>query len=159
MAVTRDERNRRVRESYAWYREHGICPRCKTRDAAIGWKRCAECQYKMYVYASAPERYEKYRQTELNRYARRRAEGICVTCGKQPAAPGHASCEPCLAKKRYQQRRAYRLKIRPTELCMRCDQPAVKGYKLCPAHLKQMRAIAPLGGQAEAKRRKAEAEC
>lgn len=33
------------------------------------------------------------------RRAKHRAEGFCIRCGKAPAAPGGASCEPCLEKR------------------------------------------------------------
>ena len=39
--------------------------------------------------------------------AARHAEGLCIRCGKEPAAPDRASCEPCLEKRRADDRARY----------------------------------------------------
>ena len=44
------------------------------------------------------------RARDLERYhrrtAERRAQGLCLKCGKRPPALGRSQCEPCAAKKR-----------------------------------------------------------
>ena len=47
---------------------------------------------------------EARRTRDLERYhrrtAERRAQGLCLKCGKRPPAPHRSQCEPCAAKKR-----------------------------------------------------------
>ena len=47
---------------------------------------------------------EARRQRDLERYyrqtAERRAQGLCIKCGKRPPTPHRTWCEPCTAKKR-----------------------------------------------------------
>ena len=51
---------------------------------------------------------EARRKRDIERYYRRtearRAQGLCLKCGKRPPAPhhawGHDRCEPCLEKDR-----------------------------------------------------------
>ena len=54
---------------------------------------------------------ERAREYERDRSRReadiRREAGLCTRCGKQPAAEGRASCEPCLEKRRKADREKY----------------------------------------------------
>ena len=52
--------------------------------------------------ASAYEKQRSRREVEA-----RRAEGLCAKCGKAPAVEGRASCEPCLEKRRADDRARY----------------------------------------------------
>ncbi len=52
--------------------------------------------------ARAQERDRSRREAEMRRDA-----GLCIRCGKQPAADGRASCEPCLEKRRAADRAKY----------------------------------------------------
>lgn len=42
------------------------------------------------------------------RYSRLKAEGLCIKCGREPAAPGHTMCEACMAWKREDNRARYK---------------------------------------------------
>ncbi len=101
------------------------------------------------------------REHDRRQAVARRAAGICVPCGKAPAAPGRTACEPCLKKRRAAdraryaagkaaglkyggadaeaKRRAGRAKSRRRQkerieagLCIRCGrQPPVEGGTTC----------------------------
>ena len=55
-----------------------------------------------------PEKTRRYERERTRRQTEaRRAEGLCTGCGKTPAAPGRASCEPCLEQRRADDRARY----------------------------------------------------
>ena len=72
---------------------------------------------------------EARRARDLARYhrrtAERRAQGLCLKCGKQPPTPGRSQCETCAAKKRpadlerYHRRTAERV---AHGLCPKCGK-------------------------------------
>ena len=154
----------------------GMCPKCGKRAPAPERSQCAPCLEKDNAAGRArdarlraagiprrdPERTHEYERKRRRREAEtRRAEGLCTGCGKQPAAPGRASCEPCLKQRRAEDRARYaagkaagklyggtnpetkrraaraaskrRQKAwREAGLCVRCGQPpAVEGGRLC----------------------------
>ena len=82
---------------------------------------------------------EVRRACDLERYRRRtaerRAQGLCLKCGKQPPAPGRSQCEPCAAKKRpadrarHHRRTAERI---AQGLCPKCGkQPPAAELGVC----------------------------
>ena len=79
------------------------------------------------------------RARDLERYhrrtAERRAQGLCLKCGKQPPAPGRSQCEPCAGKKRPADRARHhrRAAERTTQgLCPKCrKQPPAPGRSQC----------------------------
>ena len=79
------------------------------------------------------------RARDLERYhrrtAERRAEGLCLKCGKQPPTPGRTRCEPCAAKKRAPDRaRHHRRTAQRTAqgLCPKCGkQPPAPELSVC----------------------------
>ena len=100
----------------------GLCPRCGDRAPAPERSVCDPCAEKRNkasrardarlraegkprrdpVKAHVSERKRSRRET-----AARIAEGMCTRCGTAPAAPGRASCEPCLATRREADRASY----------------------------------------------------
>ncbi|MDE0175587.1 MAG: hypothetical protein OYH76_10210 [Defluviicoccus sp.] len=55
-----------------------------------------------------PARARRYeRERSRRERAARQAEGVCIRCGKAPAADGRKSCEPCLEKRRASDRAKY----------------------------------------------------
>ena len=79
------------------------------------------------------------RARDLERYhrrvAERRAQGLCLKCGKRPPAPHRSQCEPCIAKRRpadlarYHQRTAERV---ARGLCPKCGKrPPEPGRSQC----------------------------
>ena len=79
------------------------------------------------------------RARDLERYhrrtAERRAQGLCLKCGKQPPAPGRSQCEPCAGKKRLADRARHhrRAAERTTQgLCPKCGkQPPAPELSVC----------------------------
>lgn len=60
---------------------------------------------------------------ERARYLRRRAEGICVSCGKRKTQDGRARCEQCLALRR---ERAQHKREKRQEKTRRMEEAAVE---------------------------------
>lgn len=75
------------RETYRWYKSHGICVACHRNPAENGQIRCAACREKNNACNA------RYRESRC-------AAGICYRCGKRPAIhPGKFSlCRECADK-------------------------------------------------------------
>ena len=121
-AVGRARDRERFRKRTAERLAQGLCPRCGDGPPAPERSVCGPCAEKRNsssrardarlraegrprrdpVKAAACERKRSRRET-----AARIAEGICIRCGKAPAAPGRVSCEPCLATRREADRASY----------------------------------------------------
>lgn len=92
-----------------YFKELGICPRCRKRPTAPGRVHCFECldAFKGYYYNHRDEKiaYEKkhsYRRKEL--YKKKKESGICVRCSK-PATHGLYCYECSIKVKRKEIRR------------------------------------------------------
>ena len=106
-------------ETYAWYKSHGICPNCQREDAYGGKVLCLECQGKMTesavkYYQNLPEpklKAKKQRESDYHKRTReaRKAQGICVACGKYPARQNRTLCKMCAHKQNLYQAE-YRMK-------------------------------------------------
>lgn len=112
--MTRAERER---ESYWFFKKHGLCARCGKVSVFENETFCPECRVKRLEGA---ERYQKkhYRKHRENvsrcnkkRVEKLKEQGMCVTCGKRKAVPGKTLCEICLMKKRddYRKRNGYQI--------------------------------------------------
>ena len=134
----------RIRATYHWYKAHGICIACGHEDAEPGKTRCAECAMKAAAWARAAyylqseEQKAANRQQRKERYARRKALGLCTDCGKT-VSTGKRLCLDCsLRRHRYDKRffDAYRrVKTDFSDgLCCKCNEPVVPGKKLCARH-------------------------
>lgn len=163
----------------------GLCPKCGRRPPAPGRSQCAPCQEMDNAAGRArdarlraagiPRRdTQKANAGKRERTRRvagaRRAEGLCAACGKAPAVPDRASCEPCLDKRRARNRAKYaagkaagkpyggadpdtrrraararsrrrRKAWRAAGLCVRCGaHPAAEGGTTCTACRERRRA-------------------
>ena len=85
---------KRSRESYAWYKSKGICPRCKTAWCDAGKVYCPDCAKKNY---DALKRLGSNSQRCKDRRERLKAQGLCVNCGN-PAVKGRVLCSICARK-------------------------------------------------------------
>ena len=100
----------------------GLCPKCGKRPPAPERSQCEPCLEKDAAAGRAwdarlraaglprrdPAREREYGRERTRRQTEaRRAEGLCTACGKAPAVPGRASCEPCLEKRRASDRAKY----------------------------------------------------
>lgn len=107
--------------NYWAYRSRNVCPRCGVRSAAPGRARCEIC------LAKNAEASAQYRKThtdagkadrERARKARRKADGVCVRCGKGKPWDGTQMCMECAVKERKYQReypRVYQRKETPEQ--------------------------------------------
>lgn len=88
-------------DDYYFYKNHGICVKCRVRNAVKGKTKCPECQKKESAMALAYYRehreQQRERQKQYNkiRYQRLKDAGICTLCGKNPAEPGRVRCTEC----------------------------------------------------------------
>ena len=100
----------------------GLCPLCGDRPPAPGRRACDPCAARRNKASRArdarlraegkprrdPVKSRAYeRERTRHEHERRRALGLCIRCGKAPAAPDRASCEPCLEKRRASDRTIY----------------------------------------------------
>ena len=103
-------------------REAGLCLRCGKSEPVPERTLCASCNEKQNRAGRArdarlraegkprrdPAQAKLYeRERSRRERAARTAEGLCGRCGKEPAAPGRSSCEPCLEKRRETDRASY----------------------------------------------------
>ena len=132
-----------------FYRSHGICVCCHKQPASPGHVLCEDCLEKNREYvrkkksAETQEEREKRlvheRKVRKALIARKKAEGRCIGCGKK-ALKGQQFCLECLIKKRRWARKqaAKSRKHVKTDfspgLCVRCNKPALPGFKLCKRH-------------------------
>ena len=75
-------------------------------------------------------------------YERRKADGLCVLCGRNPAEPGKSQCAGCNALKRqYWQKRKERCNAQ--RLCVKCRinpaRPTMQKCAACALREKQIR--------------------
>ena len=98
------------RESYHWYKAHGICNYCKQAYAEPGRVYCARCYRQMRVRQEINDPGRKKRSAyNIERRARLKAAGLCVDCGRVDAMPGFVRCPKC-RKKNAEQSMKYNLK-------------------------------------------------
>ena len=103
------------KESYRWYREHGICPRCKKRFNKPGRVHCEVCLADMV--RSKDERDpggENRKVYDQDRRARLKAKGLCPVCGKRKPAEGRVECAICRQSK-WDSQKKYRIHQRTLE--------------------------------------------
>jgi predicted amidophosphoribosyltransferase len=96
------------KESYRWYREHGICPRCKKRFNKPGRVHCEVCLAKMVRSKNKRDPGGENRKVyDQDRRARLKAKGLCPVCGKRKPAEGRIECAICRQNKWDSQRKFY----------------------------------------------------
>ena len=119
----RKQRDReRFRRRTEERRAAGLCPRCGARPPASERTVCDGCAAKRNRASRAqdarlrkaglprrdPAKAKTYERKRAGRQAaERRAAGICVPCGKAPAAPERTACGECLEKRRAADRARY----------------------------------------------------
>ena len=120
--VRRQRDRERVARRTAARIEAGLCVGCGRTEPLPERRLCAPCNEKRNAASRARDarlkaegrpRRDMARAREYERERSRReraartAEGLCGRCGKEPAAPGRSSCEPCLEKRRETDRANY----------------------------------------------------
>ena len=99
-----------MNEYYHWYKEAGVCPRCRKNPCADGRSACLDClakdaEYQQKRRAAMPDDQRKVKNKKINqlrakRYKDRKSQGLCVACGKRKPAANRARCGVCLARAR-----------------------------------------------------------
>ncbi len=90
------ERERQAnRELYLWYKERGICTKCKKRYAAPGHVTCEACLKKHREYEKRYSERKAIKQKEVRE--QRKAQGLCVYCGRK-AVKDRVLCVECARK-------------------------------------------------------------
>jgi hypothetical protein len=141
-----------VPNDYNWYKSLGICPMCRKKRPAGGHVICLECMSD----ASEKNRRRRERLTPEQRHAeslraveykrqrkeRRKAEGLCVECGKHPPKEGRIRCGICLHKHSERMKLYHRSKgCKPRELllahdvCYICGGEPLPGKRVCAEHM------------------------
>lgn len=89
---------------YYWYKEHGICPMCRTNEAEDGKTLCYECLAKQRVRNAKVDKeyYNEYQRKyqrvhKKKQYYERKAQGLCTRCGKA-VVTDRTVCKECREK-------------------------------------------------------------
>lgn len=135
--------NRQAYENKRYRIQIGICPSCRRNNIFPGEVSCPEC--KAYQ-AEKKIQYRMENRNNVNQKSyvskkilsdKRKADGICIRCGKRSAAIGRFSCDICLAKRR--RKYVYAIpKEREEGKCYMCGMPAIKDKKVCEKHYEHM---------------------
>lgn len=136
----REEVLRQNREDYIWRKEHGICTRCKKERAFPGHIMCPDCMYKANEYAiqwhkdHQKEHCEQVSKCNKNRYYKRKAAGLCVSCGKRAPVTDRVMCVECMQRYKRKKTGGNRQYWVEHGLCFCCGKPVVPGKKMCKEH-------------------------
>ena len=140
-----EKNNKESKEDRKWYRENGICPRCR-KNIILGTENvCAECSaYEYEVNMNSRERLGKEHYNEVHKEWSKRTHhemierGICTRCRKRKADYGYKTCGICRDKGRKYKRVKYGKPDRSERykhgLCYFCDNTIKDGYKVCEKH-------------------------
>ena len=155
--LSEEEKKARKREyvlgMYYWYKEHGICVRCKQEQAMPGYVRCPDCIYKdgEKAHQNPKKHDDRYKEKQNKRLRERYHEckklGLCTRCAKKQAYKGGRFCYECMLKaKRYARQRKQKKSGISGEmhqywkeqgLCYFCGKPVVEGKKTCEEHYRK----------------------
>lgn len=120
-------------ETYHWYKEHGICTHCRHGKAVEGKTLCLVCLMDNRQYKKPYDK-DKCKERDTTRYAYRKENGLCVTCGKEKQQHG-LKCNRCYAKYRSKQiaRQTHILRSERVSfgLCYDCGKPKMADKGLC----------------------------
>lgn len=133
-----------------WYNEHGICRDCGQREVEPNTQLCFECAERKYKKAkeyyknNRDEINEKNKRRSREKYAARKASGICVKCGKRKALENKTLCIDCYVKKRRKKDPRWNNEIERSErpqygLCYICGSPLSDHHSLCNKCLERCR--------------------
>lgn len=137
--------NEKTNADRKWYKENGICPRCRKNTLFSDENMCPECSAKMYEanirsIKRLGREHCNYINAESRRknYAKRVELGICTRCGKRQADYNFKTCGICRNKTKLYKQGKYGKPSRSERvqigLCYFCDNPVKDGYKVCEKH-------------------------
>lgn len=100
-AVSKEAKERHERlhnELRQWYKEHGLCPRCK-EPSEPGRVYCKSCMAVIRARQDMRDPgHEKRNAYSRERRAKLKAAGMCTYCGKNKAVDGQVLCPKCKKK-------------------------------------------------------------
>lgn len=121
------------RLSYQFYKGLGICTHCRHEKAEKGKTLCLTCMMDNRAYKKPYDK-DKCKQRDTARYAFRKANGLCVSCGKEKQQHG-LKCNKCYAKYRSKQLARHTDILRPERvsygLCYICGKPKLDDKGVC----------------------------
>ena len=122
---------------------NGDCFNCKYDDCINDKWIEAEAKKIEYMinYRETHEAYRKHQAEHKKEiYAKRKAAGLCVKCGKLPAKYGVFCYECKLYMRKYDRRKIKQREKRGREFwasngkCFFCGEPVINGKKVCERH-------------------------
>ena len=137
---------------YEYYKSIGRCPICKRNKSAPNHVLCLEClsdvsernrsQRDKWTPKRRKAESKRAVENKRKRKERRKAEGVCVECGKRTPKEGRIRCAICLYKHSERMKGYYRQKgHKPRELfyyhdkCWICCADALPGKRVCAEHM------------------------
>lgn len=130
------------RETRAFLKNLGLCPRCGKNQLFGDEKECLECRAMMYELNKKSR--ERRNITAMDYYRREikilKEHGLCRSCRKRKVAEGHTYCSICLARKleRGKELRKRKEKVgldrseRPSYgFCYTCGEPLDREGRIC----------------------------
>ncbi len=136
--MTSEKQKQYFKERYDWLKSKGICVSCGQDYACVGSVFCPECGERKckksleYYYAHREECSNRRKPYFKQRYAERKAKGLCTQCGRK-AIDGQTLCLECRIKQRKRRKKeSPERSMRPElGLCYICGKPLNKWDKLC----------------------------
>lgn len=131
--------------NYLHYKEKGICVQCGQWDASPGKVRCEVCllqnsesqakKMKKESEQEKKERQRKHREYLKKLRSDRKANGLCIMCGKPQCEKSTVYClEHYIKNQRNNEKRKTgvpRSERMNYGLCYRCGKESMSGKKLC----------------------------
>lgn len=118
MRMDKEEQKKRQKErqkaDYYYYKNNHICVQCRKNSAVKGQVYCYDCReyrrkkskkYRLKRNNGTDQRQKKNYEKWVSE---KKAAGLCIWCGKNPAINGKNLCGVCNARKNAKQRRKYR---------------------------------------------------
>lgn len=103
-------------ERRQWYRAHDICYQCGQRKAEPDRYFCSECLSRQRLSDWSWRKHDResynayHRKYSAMRRARRKADGLCILCGKRPPEEGKRNCRECLDRQKVRDKERRRRK-------------------------------------------------
>lgn len=143
--MTKEERNKYARDTYALLKRLHLCIQCKAQDAytLAGRARCYECTEKNNINARNSRKNKNKSETDNYRNdlrQRYRDEHKCIFCGKKLlTADKHTTCYRCRRKANNRKRISREINgtisrdiLRDNGICWNCcKNPVLEGKKVC----------------------------
>lgn len=132
------------RETYKYYQDMGICPRCRKNKIYGDEKVCLDCSVEKSLWNQKKRKkdidYKNHQEWSKNAYKTDKEKGVCPRCRKRKPTDGYVVCKFCrekMRRSREKNRKPDRSERYLQGLCYFCDNPVEEGYKVCREHHKK----------------------